>query len=37
LAYAEGFWNNNPYVHNGRVVALQNVTDQQDELTAIAD
>lgn len=37
LPYAEGFWNNNPILHRGRVVALQNITDQQDELTALAD
>lgn len=37
LPYAEGFWNNNPVIHNGKVYALQNITDQQDELTAIAD
>lgn len=27
LPYPEGFWNNNPIIHNGRVIALQNVTD----------
>lgn len=37
LPYAEGFWNNNPIVHNGKVYALQNVTDIQDNQTAIAD
>ena len=37
LTYAEGFWNNNPIIHQKKVYALQNITDQQDELTAIAD
>ena len=37
LPYAEGFWNNNPIIFEGNVYALQNITDQQDELTAIAD
>lgn len=37
LPYAEGFWNNNPVVHNGKVYGLQNITDQQGELTAVAD
>jgi hypothetical protein len=37
LPFAEGFWNNNPIVHNGKVYALQNINDPQDELTAIAD
>jgi hypothetical protein len=37
LAYAEGFWNNNPIIHNSKVYALQNINDPQDEQTAIAD
>jgi hypothetical protein len=37
LVHAEGFWNNNPIIHRGCLYALQNITDQQDELTAIAD
>jgi hypothetical protein len=37
LPFAEGFWNNNPIIHDGNVYALQNITDQHDELTAIAD
>ena len=37
LPHAEGFWNNNPIIYNRCVYALQNVTDQQDELTALAD
>ncbi len=37
LPFAEGFWNNNPTIHNGKVYALQNINDPQDELTAIAD
>lgn len=37
LPYAEGFWNNSPLVHASRVLALQNVTDQENELTALAD
>ena len=37
LPYAEGFWNNNPLVQGKAVYALQNITDQQDELTALAD
>ena len=37
LAHAEGFWSNNPIVHNRLVYGLQNITDQQDELTALAD
>lgn len=37
LPYAEGFWNNSPVIHNGKVFGLQNITDQQDELTAVAD
>ena len=37
LTYAEGFWNNNPVIYKNRVYALQNITDQHDELTAIAD
>jgi hypothetical protein len=37
LPYAEGFWNNNPIIHGRRVVGLQNITDQENELTAIAD
>jgi hypothetical protein len=30
LAFAEGFWNNNPVIHNGRIYALQNINDPQD-------
>ena len=37
LPYAEAFWDNNPVIHQNEVIALQNITDQQDELTAIAD
>lgn len=37
LPYAEGFWSNNPIIYNGKVYGLQNITDQQDELTAVAD
>lgn len=37
LPFAEGFWNNNPIIHNGKVYALQNINDPQDQLTAIAD
>ena len=37
LPYAEGFWSNNPIVYNNKVYALQNITDEQDDLTAIAD
>lgn len=37
LPFAEGFWNNNPLIHNRKVYALQNINDPQDELTAIAD
>ena len=37
LPHAEGFWNNCPVIYNRCVYALQNVTDQQDELTALAD
>ncbi len=37
LPYAEAFWDNNPILHQGAVYALQNITDQHDELTAIAD
>ena len=37
LPHAEGFWNNNPLIHNGKIYALQNVTDRHDELTALAD
>jgi hypothetical protein len=37
LPQAEGFWNNCPVVHARHVYALQNITDQQDELTALAD
>jgi hypothetical protein len=37
LTYAEGFWNNNPIIYKSKVYALQNITDQHDELTAIAD
>lgn len=37
LPYAEAFWDNNPVIHQNEVITLQNITDQQDELTAIAD
>ena len=37
LPEAEGFWNNNPIVNNGKIFALQNITDRHDELTALAD
>lgn len=37
LPFAEGFWNNNPIIQNNKVYALQNITDEQDVLTAIAD
>jgi hypothetical protein len=37
LPYAEGFWNNHAIIHKKSVYALQNVTDQHDELTALAD
>ena len=37
LVQAEGFWSNNPLIHNRHLYGLQNVTDQQDELTALAD
>jgi hypothetical protein len=37
LPYAEGFWNNNPIIYNQTVYALQNITDQHDEQTALAD
>ena len=37
LPYAEGFWSNNPILHRRRLIGLQNITDQQDELTALAD
>lgn len=37
LPHAEGFWSNNPIVHNGKIFALQNITDRHDELTALAD
>ena len=37
LVQAEGFWSNNPLIYNRHLYGLQNVTDQQDELTAIAD
>lgn len=37
LPYAEGFWNNNPIIHKNKVYGIQNITDQQDELTAVAD
>ena len=30
LPFAEGFWNNNPIIHDGNVYALQNITDQHD-------
>jgi len=37
LPFEEGFWNNNPTIHNGKIYSLQNINDPQDELTAIAD
>jgi hypothetical protein len=37
LPFAEGFWNNNPIIHNGKIYALQNITDQQDIQSAVAD
>jgi len=30
LPTSEGFWNNNPIIHNGKVYATQNITDQQN-------
>lgn len=37
LPYAEAFWDNNPIVYHQKIYALQNITDEQDELTALAD
>ena len=37
LAYAQAFWENNPIIYHQKIYALQNITDQQNELTAVAD
>jgi len=34
LAVAEGFWENNPIIHNGKLYALQNITDT-DEVASL--
>lgn len=36
LPEAEGFWDNNPIIHNGKVYALQNITDA-DEVASLTE
>jgi hypothetical protein len=36
LPYAEGFWDNNPIIHNGKLFALQNIA-AADEASSLMD